>query len=173
MSRLVTVVFLGSPKSDHASHAHEVPLVMSVPLMLLAVPSVFAGYGFVGEYFLTYLPHRGPHGRTWSPSCAVSACVLGAAVAWFLYRRKKAGASSSASSRTNSTSTNSTRSLIKWTQDLIASYTSWFDRWVLDWGIVRWPRRRRHIRRFGMVLRFLQIGNLQAYAFLFGAGVSP
>ena len=59
--------------------------------------------------------------------------------------------------------------IVKWTQDLLASYLSWFDRWVLDWGIVRWMVAGGTYG-FGMVLRFLQIGNLQAYAFLFGAG---
>ena len=61
MFRLVTVVFLGNAKSDHASHAHEVPLVMSVPLMLPAVPSVFAGFRDRREN----IPHssaRRPHG---------------------------------------------------------------------------------------------------------------
>ena len=59
--------------------------------------------------------------------------------------------------------------LIAWTQDLLASYASWFDRWVLDWGIVRWVFAGGTYS-FGLVLRFLQIGNLQAYAFIFGAG---
>jgi NADH-quinone oxidoreductase subunit L len=61
------------------------------------------------------------------------------------------------------------RSLIKWTQDLLADVSAFFDRWVIDGGLVRglggitWGA--------GFALRFLQIGNLQAYAFLFGAGV--
>ena len=51
MFRLFTVVFLGSSKSDHASHAHEVPRIMSVPLMILGVLSVIAGYSFFREAF--------------------------------------------------------------------------------------------------------------------------
>ena len=60
-------------------------------------------------------------------------------------------------------------SLIKWTQDLLANVSGFVDRWVIDGGVVRgiggltWG--------VGFALRFLQIGNLQAYAFLFGAGV--
>ncbi|HWB61266.1 MAG TPA: NADH-quinone oxidoreductase subunit L, partial [Chthoniobacteraceae bacterium] len=53
MFRLVTVVFFGSPKSDNASHAHEVPLVMSAPLVILGVLSVIAGYGFIAGNFVT------------------------------------------------------------------------------------------------------------------------
>jgi len=60
-------------------------------------------------------------------------------------------------------------SLIKWTQDFLANVSGFVDRWIIDGGMVRglsgvtWG--------FGFALRFLQIGNLQAYAFLFGAGV--
>ncbi len=60
-------------------------------------------------------------------------------------------------------------SLIKWTQDLLANISGFVDRWVIDGTLVRglggitWGA--------GFALRFLQIGNLQAYAFLFGAGV--
>jgi len=52
----------------------------------------------------------------------------------------------------------------------LAGYTAWFDRWVLDFGIVRWVFAGGTYS-VGLVLRFLQIGNLQAYAFIFGAGV--
>jgi NADH-quinone oxidoreductase subunit L len=59
-------------------------------------------------------------------------------------------------------------SLIRWTQDLLANISGFVDRWIIDGGVrslsgVTWG--------FGFALRFLQIGNLQAYAFLFGAGV--
>ena len=59
--------------------------------------------------------------------------------------------------------------LVKWTQDLFAQIAGFVDRWIIDGGIVRglggatWG--------CGFALRFLQIGNLQAYAFLFGLGV--
>jgi NADH-quinone oxidoreductase subunit L len=59
--------------------------------------------------------------------------------------------------------------LIAATQELGAQMASWFDRWILDGLIVRglsgltWG--------FGYTLRFLQVGNLQAYSFLFGLGV--
>jgi len=53
---------------------------------------------------------------------------------------------------------------------LLACYAAWFDRWVLDFGIVRWVFAGGTYS-IGLVLRFLQIGNLQAYAFIFGVGV--
>ena len=59
--------------------------------------------------------------------------------------------------------------LIRWTQGLLAAVAGFFDRWILDGAIVRglsgasWGG--------GFLLRLLQVGNLQAYAFLFGLGI--
>lgn len=44
MFRLLIRTFLGKPQSDKASHAHESPKVMTVPLIILAVLSVIGGY---------------------------------------------------------------------------------------------------------------------------------
>src|SRR5690606_21192618 len=44
MVRLWKIVLLGQPNSDEAAHAHENGLVITVPLMLLAVGSVLGGY---------------------------------------------------------------------------------------------------------------------------------
>jgi NADH-quinone oxidoreductase subunit L len=45
MFRLFAMTFLGEPRSDQAAHAHESPPLMTVPLVVLAVLSVVAGYG--------------------------------------------------------------------------------------------------------------------------------
>ena len=58
---------------------------------------------------------------------------------------------------------------MRWTQDALAKISAWIDRWIIDglgvkgisgatWGS-------------GFVLRFLQVGNLQAYAVFIGIGV--
>jgi NADH-quinone oxidoreductase subunit L len=47
MTRVWRITFLGEARSDAAAHAHESGPVMVVPLVLLAVGAVFAGYGFV------------------------------------------------------------------------------------------------------------------------------
>ena len=46
MTRLMCEVFLGKPRSEESSHAHENPPVMTVPLVLLAIGAV--GLGFLG-----------------------------------------------------------------------------------------------------------------------------
>ena len=43
MSRLYFVTFLGKHKNNEAEHAHESPLTMTIPLMLLAGLSIFIG----------------------------------------------------------------------------------------------------------------------------------
>ncbi len=46
--RLLIMTFHGTPRADHHTmeHVHESPMVMLVPLMLLAVGAIFAGYAF-------------------------------------------------------------------------------------------------------------------------------
>jgi NADH-quinone oxidoreductase subunit L len=59
--------------------------------------------------------------------------------------------------------------LIKWTQDLLARIAAFFDRWIIDVGAV--DGSSRGTLGVGALLRLLQVGNLQAYVFLFGLGV--
>ena len=59
--------------------------------------------------------------------------------------------------------------LIDWTQELLARIAAFFDRWIIDAGAVggssggTWG--------IGALLRLVQVGNLQAYLFLFGLGI--
>jgi len=50
MSRLLLVAFFGEPRSESASHAHESPRSMTVPLLVLAVPSVAVAWLPLGEF---------------------------------------------------------------------------------------------------------------------------
>ncbi|GAB4150174.1 MAG: NADH-quinone oxidoreductase subunit L [Sphingomonadales bacterium] len=51
--RLIFMTFFGSPRGDHHAHdhAHESPPVMLVPLLILAIGAIVAGFGFY-EYFV-------------------------------------------------------------------------------------------------------------------------
>jgi NADH-quinone oxidoreductase subunit L len=167
MSRLFVVAFLGEARSDHARHAHESPRVMTVPLILLAIPACIAGFPFIASIFIKVPEHEG------SPLGAIAVSLLafaaGAASGFYLYKDKNKDGIDIPLFEHKFYIDEFYRSLIKWTQDLLANISGFFDRWVIDGGIVRgiggitWG--------LGYALRFLQIGNLQAYAFLFGAGV--
>jgi NADH-quinone oxidoreductase subunit L len=167
MSRLFVVAFLGEARSDHARHAEESPRVMTVPLILLAIPACIAGFPFIASIFIKVPEHEG------SPLGAIAVSLLafaaGAALGFYLYKDKNKDGIDVPLFEHKFYIDEFYRSLIKWTQDLLANISGFFDRWVIDGGIVRgiggitWG--------LGYALRFLQIGNLQAYAFLFGAGV--
>ena len=43
MARIFFVTFMGSPRTDESDHSHEMPLTMTVPLMILALVSIFIG----------------------------------------------------------------------------------------------------------------------------------
>jgi NADH-quinone oxidoreductase subunit L len=59
--------------------------------------------------------------------------------------------------------------LINWTQELLARASAFFDRWIIDTAAV--DGSSRGTLGIGALLRLIQVGNLQAYVFLFGLGV--
>ncbi len=90
MVRLWKIVFLGAPRSEEASHAHEGGLSMTVPLVLLALLSVVGGYGFVFKKLAGNVAILVPEaeGSAHSVILATSLVVmiLGAGTALLLYR---------------------------------------------------------------------------------------
>jgi NADH-quinone oxidoreductase subunit L len=92
MTRMFVLTFLGRFRGDHETehHVHESPLSMTVPLCLLAVGSIVAGYrwlldvpGFLQPVFR--LPEAEPHLVTWLPWLALTIATAGIASAAFLY----------------------------------------------------------------------------------------
>jgi len=167
MFRLVTVVFFGEAKSDAAKEAHEAPLVMKIPLLILAVPALAAGYKWFGGIFIE-IPHH-PPSETLIMILATIAFLCGAAGAWFLYAGKAKDPIHIPLFAKKFYVDEAYAYLIRFTQDLLASASAWFDRWILDSGIVRGSAAG--VWGLGFVLRFFQVGNIQAYAFLFGLGI--
>jgi NADH-quinone oxidoreductase subunit L len=103
------------------------------------------------------------------PAVATAAMLLGALLGIALYRKRTEDRVQVQLLRHAFYIDNFYRWLISVTQDLLARLASFVDRWVVDVGGVRgvsggtWG--------FGALLRLFQIGNLQAYAFLFGLAV--
>jgi NADH-quinone oxidoreductase subunit L len=89
MVRMWKLVFFGAPRSESASHAHEGGASMTVPLIVLAVLAVVAGYGGVygklAGSFADLLPHA--HGTDHITVLVTSIAVLaiGAGAAWAFY----------------------------------------------------------------------------------------
>jgi len=97
--RMVFMAFHGAPRYDAHHPPHESPPVVTVPLVLLAIPSILAGYviGDVvyGNYFGSSLPAPDPnYFGLWSylkhglVSAPLWLSLAGIATAAFLYLRK-------------------------------------------------------------------------------------
>jgi NADH-quinone oxidoreductase subunit L len=167
IARLFVVVFLGAPRSPAAKSSDEAPLVMTGPLIFLAVLSAIGGFTFFARRFLV-IPHE-KEVVVLVPALAISATILGTWAAFVLYRNQTSEPFDVELLRRRFYIDEFYGWLIDWTQELLARIAAFFDRWVIDAGAVRgasggtWGA--------GALLRLIQVGNLQAYAFLFGLGI--
>jgi NADH-quinone oxidoreductase subunit L len=167
MARLLVVAFLGAHRSDVASHAKESPPVMTVPLILLAIPAAVIGFPALSTFFLQVPEREGV--PTLAIVVSLAVFLGGGFLGFSLYQEKSKDPILIPLFANRFYIDQFYATLVKWTQDLFAQIAGFVDRWIIDGGIVRglggltWSS--------GFALRFLQIGNLQAYAFLFGFGV--
>lgn len=96
MFRLIFVAFFGKKRSDY--HAHESGMVMALPLIILAVLSVFSGlvnsswfYNAFGKSFGTFIffhEAEVPHVDITVASISTIMALLGIFTAWLLYIKK-------------------------------------------------------------------------------------
>ncbi len=165
MVRLFVVVFFGGAKTDAARHGHEVPPVMSIPLVLLAIPSLLAGYGFFIRHFVPAPAVEAPGFIT---IFALIAFASGALIAFQLYKEKSEDPMHVRMLANKFYFDEIYAAFIRRTQDALARQSGVFDRWVLD-GFVRFLGGGTYA--LGFALRTFQVGNIQGYAFLFGVGM--
>lgn len=90
MVRLWVLVFLGAPRSEEASHAHEGGLSMTLPLVVLTVLSIVGGYTAIYGHAFDAVWSQIPvaHGSAHTVILAVSVAVmsLGAGAALIFYK---------------------------------------------------------------------------------------
>jgi NADH-quinone oxidoreductase subunit L len=167
MVRLVVVVFFGKPRSNPARAGREAPWVMITPLMVLAIPAFASGFGFVAKFFV-HLPGEKQSG--WLVAgLAFAAALAGMALAIVLYRDRESDPIDLALLQKGFGFDAVYAFAIRATQGILASISAFIDRWILDVGFVRGASGATW--GFGSLLRLLQVGNLQAYLFLFGLGI--
>jgi NADH-quinone oxidoreductase subunit L len=170
MTRQAMVVFFGKPRSEHARHAHESPLVMLVPLILLAIPAVCAGYPFVEHYFFheigSLAEPKVPH---FVEIVFAAAFFLGLGAAALIYRNVEKDPIRIPFFEHRFYIDDLYFWIVRVIQGGIARLFSFIDRWFIDGILVRGSATV--VWTVGFALRFLQVGNIQAYAFFFGAGV--
>ena len=188
MFRLVLVAFTGPAKSQAPDHAHESPLILTVPLVVLAIPTLLAGFWGIDRWFGLQYGADTSHAPSWAgqliapfahapiaAGAGLVAAVAGFLGAWVLYRKAvsdplpgRLGALSRAL-RDRFYFDEIYARLIAGTQDAAACVVNALDRWILAGLVVRGTHGG--IELAGRLLRLLQTGNLQTYAFLFAAGV--
>jgi NADH-quinone oxidoreductase subunit L len=185
--RLFFVVFLGKEKSKEASHAHESPLVITIPLMILAVFSFAGGFiGITNNYGSQFGAERAsltvmeqfmhPFHDVFPMACGLGAALVGFLVAMALYKNvdsdplpKKLGGLATAMKNRFYFDEIYEATFIR-AHDFLATVADWIDRWILEGAIIGAIRGGTDLT--GRALRLAQTGNLQTYAFLFVLGVA-
>jgi NADH-quinone oxidoreductase subunit L len=167
VSRQVLVVFFGKPRSDSARAAHESPPVMIIPLIVLAFFALTAGFEFIAANVLV-VPHE-KEASAIVPTLAIAALLAGAVGAFFLYRNREHDPVHVDLFRRLFYFDEFYAWLIKHTQEFLARAAAFIDRSIIDGGAVRGTSGAT--LGFGSLLRLFQVGNIQAYAFLFGLGI--
>jgi NADH-quinone oxidoreductase subunit L len=187
--RLFFVVFASSEKSEAARHAHESAPVMTLPLIVLAVFSIIGGLiGIEGIYRYNFPaegePAAGFFGALVAPfihspvaaSLGLLAVAVGFVAAWSLYAK---AATDPLPAKLGV--------LAKWMKnkfyfdelyeatvirghDSLAAAVDWIDRWIVQGACIGLIRGGTDLT--GRMLRNVQTGNLQTYAFLFVFGVA-
>ncbi len=190
MFRLVFVVFCGRPKSDGAGHAHESPGVITWPLRILAVLSLIAGVIGIERLYDQWSLGEPitSSGNTFfqqlvapfieapiAAGCGLLALGLGFVGAYMLYARAEKDPLPARFPKTSRLLRNRfyideiyEATFIR-LHDTLAAIAAGLD-WILENGVIGLIRGGTSLS--AVVLRQLQNGNLQTYAFLFALGVA-
>jgi NADH-quinone oxidoreductase subunit L len=178
MGREVFVVFLGKPRDHHAyDHAHESPLVMTLPLIFLAVLSIIAGWYSKVPDFLGP-PHEAEHHSLLLTAGLIAVPLLGFLTAAKIYWRTdpsdapvKAALGKLWTLVENKYYVDELYHwIVKYVQGTIATACDVFDRWILQrLGI---GGLSVGTGLLGKTTRLLQTGSISGYAFLIGLGVT-
>jgi NADH-quinone oxidoreductase subunit L len=138
-----------------------------MPLIVLAILATLGGFAFFAQNFLTLPTEK--DAAVLVPVLAIIALILAVGLAIALYRGRATEPVEVELLRRKFYFDEFYGWLIYWTQELLARVAAFTDRWVIDAGAVGGSSRGTW--GIGALLRLIQVGNLQAYAFLFGLGV--
>ena len=190
MFRLLFVAFLGPAKSQTVDHAHDGAGVMKWPLVLLALPTVLAGFWEIEDtYSRAFVADYTPGVVGWwnqmlapfthTPLVALGALAASLGGIWLAFRwyydavQDPLPALLGGLARAMRSGFGFDRlyaGLIAGTQDALARLLDAADRWVLAGALVRGTHGT--VELAGRLLRLVQTGNLQTYALFFVAGAA-
>ena len=183
MVRMWKLTFLGAPRSDSATNAHEGGFVtMQLPLIVLAVLSIFGGYthgtfGFIYQHSFEGVWSQIPHPESMIGVVIMSLAILGigGGLAWVLYpssekdglESKVPGAFAVLTLLKESFDKGYTYYVAK-VQDRFAMLLNFLDQIVIGGLIVR--GFAGFVGLFGLGARALHVGSLHAYVYWFLLG---
>ena len=185
--RLFFVVFFGKEKTDHAKHAHESPLIITAPLVILAIFATIGGFiGITNNYgsqfaadheSLSFVQQFLEPLKTPMPMLVgIAVAVAGILLAFSIYKNtatdplpKKLGGLATLMKNKFYFDEFYEATFIRF-HDFLAAVADWLDRWILEGAIIGAIRGGTDLS--GRALRLAQTGNLQTYAFLFVLGVA-
>ena len=179
MGRLVLVAFHGAHRSEQASHAKESPSVMTVPLWILLVPTLVAGF-FPVEHMINQtlgLHHASGHAAApLAMAFSVLALMIGGSVAWSYYAEAGTDPLTQRFSGLSTLLCNRLwldeifSGIIAITHEAVSKLAGWMDQKILRGAIMGLLQHGVDI--LGRGLRLVQSGSIQTYAFLFVVGVA-
>ena len=172
MTRVLVVAFLGQPRDHGAGQAREVSPVMWIPLAVLGVMALIAGFPgkfLPAQWILTeeWYPHE--HAPMVVMGVSVGTLIAGAGLGFVLYRGREKDPISVTALRAKFWIDEAYLVLVRVFQDAVASVVAALDRHVVD-GVICGGSSLL-ARGLGGVFRRLQNGSLQAYSFVIGFGL--
>jgi NADH-quinone oxidoreductase subunit L len=151
-------------------------MVMTLPLVALAVPSALAGFFGIAQLYAKQLPEAHSDYPVLAMAASLGAFLFGLALALSLYWQvkkdplpEKLGALARTLRDRLYFDEFYEATVIK-LHDGIAAVADWFDQWIVAGLMVRGTHGTTEL--FGRALRLAQTGNLQTYAFLIALGVA-
>jgi NADH-quinone oxidoreductase subunit L len=165
MTRAFVVAFLGKPRSEDASHAHEVKPVMWVPLVILAVLAIISAW-LTGP-LNAYRPHEAGIAVV---IASIATLILGVGAGFVLYKGRDEEPITIPAFRDRLYFDRVYDNfIVRYFQDALAAIIHFFDELLINGLLV--GGLTRCAAGFGSLFRKLQSGQLQAYSFAFGLGV--
>ncbi len=168
MTRAFVVTFLGKPRSDDASHAHEVGPIMWVPLTILALLAILSGYHFASDLLNATRPEH--IANTTVLIASIGTLILGFGTGFTLYRGRDKDPLSIPLFRERFYFDGIYDNfIVRYFQDAFAAIIHFLDELLIN-GLLVGGLSRGAVS-LGNVFRKLQSGQLQGYTYAFGLGV--
>jgi len=167
MARCVIVAFFGKARTENADHAHEAPMIMIAPLLLLAIFAIGAGFSPFYKALQAMVPEGHPPPAVLFAS--IGALVIGAGAAFVLYNGKDKDPLNIKLFAKRFYIDEIYAWIVKVFQDRLAWLVTALESIFADGLVARLPAFVAG--QVGRVGRALQSGHLQGYTMVLGVGL--